>query len=245
MQGKRGVENKEIRTLLQQPLPMSLDGQMEKPSFSDLKPNTELDSLINGSDEGTKKDHKESVSMELSIGTLVAREDITGNIPTHLLDSISANLTKSERSRVVAKYRLHTKIKEGLLSGEKRPVGKENQVCVRDHVNIKLPDEADKTNVKVKCFLALEGQVHEHVCVFGNCVRDTDPARRLAVAAIDQRNDDPYQVEYYRWGLWTQDNHIKILNSLVDTLEVRTLESTEKTSRRYLRRGTAAEGHRR
>lgn len=243
MQGKRGAGNKEIRTILQEPLPTSLDRQIEKPSFSVLKPNNDLDSLIDGSGETTTEDHQESVSMEISIGTVAAKENISGDIPAHLLNSIPANLTKQERSRVVAKYKLHTKIKIGLLSGEKRSIGKENQVCVRDHVNIKMPDIADRTNVKVKCFLAPEGQVHEHVCVLGNCVRDTDPARRLAVAAIYQRNDDPHQTEYYKRGLWTQDNHIKILNSLVDTLEERTLEYTEKANRRYLRRGTKAEGH--
>lgn len=202
-----------------------------------------MKSLSKDSGEKITTDQADSMNMERSIGTPVFNGSMTGFIPTHLLDSISVYLTKQERSRIVAKYRLHTKIKEDLLSGGKRRVGKENQVCVRDHVNIKLPDEADKTKVKVKCFLALEGQVHEHVCVSGNCVRHSDPSRRLAVAAIYQRSDDPNQREDYKWGLWTQENHIKILNSLVDTLEERTLEYTEKSSRRYLRRGTAAEGH--
>lgn len=234
MQGKRRVGNTEIR---------SLDQQMENSFFSALEPKKELKSLSKDSGEKITTDHADSMNMERSIGTPVVNTSMTGFIPTHLLDSISANLTNRERSRIVAKYRLHTKIKEDLLSGGKRRVGKENQVCVRDHVNIKLPDEADKTNVKVKCFLAPEGQVHEHVCVSGNCVRHSDPSRRLAVAAIYQRNDDPNQKEHYKWGLWTQETHITILNSLVDTLEERTLEYTEKSSRRYLRRGMVAEGH--
>ena len=216
---------------------------MENSFFSALESKNESKSLSKDSGEKIITDHADSMNMERFIGTSVVNESMTEFIPTHLLNSILVYLTKQKRSRIVTKYRLHIKIKKDLLSERKRRVDKKNRVCVRDHVNIKLSDEADKINVKIKCFLALENQVHEHVCVNDNCVQHFDFSKRFAVATIYQRSHGPDQKEHYKWDLWTQKNHIKIFNFFVDIFEERTLEYTEKSNRRYLRRDTVVEGH--
>jgi hypothetical protein len=104
-------------------------------------------------------------------------------------------------------------------------------VCFRG-ANIHIPLEADPQTVFVQASLVPEGKVHPHECINGGEI--SDPAHRLGIKVRLRTKDGNTEKEF--WHRTKGDCNIKKLNSIVDFLEDKDADWTEKQPRRFLDR---------